>query len=785
VARKYYSQFYDINNDQWRVEIWDDPSGSGTGGTEIRAVSDGFQIQYQGDGDAIWENPIRKGKAVLTLAINNSTDQTFFQALSVADEQKYAMVAYKGSDLVWIGRIIPDQISWNRSSLEGYVIYKVTSIDGMSLLSNYKVDPTWFSTANRLNMLDLIRLCISKANLHQYWIYLGFGDNYINDCVQTYPLSGTRPVQFLKKWEVNLSSVVDNFQIFTEQTETPDLADIYVNCYDAIENILQKYGARIILHLGKYWIIQPIAYGNGAYPVTFEYRVYSTAGAKTNSINYGHRIFENTGLGRRRFEAFPTITHQPSVRTFRTKYKRSSLVSNVRAFRDKSSSLFSVGDFVAPQGNEISVKATLKFGYVTWAGNTIPASSKVYIAFRIYSYTVSAGVKWYDYNTATWVTASVLPDYESIECNILSVEQAGPTNLIITTDFFRNFSASTGIDGVRVDFQIIGLVNTAIGSGTSTNIDMWGDVNVCQIDKNDKINDIGNLNNASKIVEFSTRYYQNNQSIFDSGAIYDLNSNSIPGYWNNVTGKYEPFVTASSSDFMALYSRAVRVAQGNWIDAGNYTPTKSLIFDDSTWVFNGGTFNASSCQWDGEWLKIANYPDDIDNPIDTEDSDYNTNSQGSTLVRILQQVNEQKVSTQNVFNALPYRLLQIADVPITATPSINTKWSLAVKFDSATQKNFISLSELGSLITLTSGTHTASISTPSMLCNTSDGNITINLPAANTCKGVEFWFKKTTNPHKVIVNGTIDGLSHHDITNQNGSVIIVSDGSVFWIKTHY
>ena len=186
-----------------------------------------------------------------------------------------------------------------------------------------------------------------------------------------------------------------------------------------------------------------------------------------------------------------------------------------------------------------------------------------------------------------------------------------------------------------------------------------------------------------------------------------------------------------------------------------------------------------------EWLKIANYPDDIDNPIDTEDSDYNTNSQGSTLVRILQQVNEQKVSTQNVFNALPYRLLQIADVPITATPSINTKWSLAVKFDSATQKNFISLSELGSLITLTSGTYTASISTPSMLCNTTEGNITINLPAANTCKGVEFWFKKTTNLHSVIINGTIDGLSHHDINNQNGSIVIVSDGSVFWIKTHY
>lgn len=785
MARKYYSQFYDINNDQWRVEIWDDPSGSGAGGTEIRSVADGFQIQYQGDGDAIYENPIRKGKAVLTIAVDNATDETFFQALSVADEQKYAMVAYKGSDLIWIGRIIPDQISWNRSSLQGKVIYKVTSIDGMSLLANYKVDPTWFSAANRLNMLDLIRLSISKANLHQYWVYLGFGDNYINDCIQTYPFNGSRPIQFLKKWEVNLSSVVDNFQIYTEQTSNPDVADIYVNCYDAIENVLQKYGARIILHLGKYWIIQPIAYGNGAYPVTFEYRVYSTAGAKTNSINYGHRIFENTGLGRRRFEAYPTITHQPAVRTFKTKYKRSSLISNVRTFSNKSSALFSVTDFVAPQGNEISVKSTLNFGIVTWAGNVIPASSKVYVAFRIYSYTSSAGFKVYDYNAKTWNAAAAAPAYESVECNILNVEQAGPTNAIITTDFFRNFSASTGIDGVRADFQIIGFTNTAIGAGSSTNIDMWGDVNICQIDKAEKVNAVGNINNSSKVVEFQTRYYQFYQSIFDSGSIYDLNSNSLPDGWKNVTGKYEPFVTSSSSDFMALYARAVRVAQGNWIDSGNYTPTKSLIFDDGTWIFNGGTFNASMCEWDCEWLKMANYPDDIDSPVDSEDSDYNKNSQGSTLVRILQQVNEQKLSTQNVFTALPYRFLQIADVPVTTTPTIDTKWGLAVKFDAALQKNFISLTEQGAFITRTSGTYTVSIASPNILCNTTDGNITLNLPAAPTSKGVEFWIKKTTNPHKVIVNGTIDGLSHHDINNLNGSVVIVSDGTVYWIKSHY
>lgn len=784
MARKYFTEFYDINNAQWKIEIWDGPSGSSTGGTEIRGIANGFTIEYQGDGDALWENPIRKGKTILSIAVNNSTDETFFQALSVADEQKYAMIAYKDNVLFWIGRIIPDQISWYRSALEGNVIYKITSIDGLNILENFKVDPTWFSTANRLNMLDLIRLCISKANLYQYWDYLGFGDNYINDCVQSYPLNGSRPIQFLKKWEVNLSSVIDNFQVYTEQTEDFNAADIYINCYDAIESILQKYGARILLSKGQYWIVQPVAYSDGAYPSTFEYRVYSTAGAKTNSINYGHRILENTGLGRRRFEAYPTITHQAAVRTFKTSYKRSALISNVRTFSNKSSSLFYVADFVAPQGNEISVKATLKFGYLTWAGNTIPASSKVYVAFRIYSYTTSAGFKVYDYNNKTWNSASAVPNYESVECELLSAEQAGPTNVIITTDFFRKFSADTGIDGVRADFQIIGLQNTAIASGTTTNIDMWGDVNISQIDKTPFINQVSNTNNSSRVVEFSTRYYHRNQSIFDSGAIYDLNSNSLPDGWKNVTGRYEPFITSSSDDYMSIYAQAVRVAQGNWIDAGNYVATKSLVFDDSIWIFNGGKFDAMRCMWDGEWLRMTDHPDQLINETDAEDATYNDNT-GDAMVRIFQQITEQKVSTQNVFNALPYRLLQVAENPVTTTPTIDTRWAVNVLYDESAQKNFISLNELGSLTTLTTGTHTASISTPSVLCNTTDGDITINLPAANTCKGVEFWFKKTTNPHSVIINGTIDGLSHHDITNQNGSVVIVSDGSVYWIKSEH
>jgi hypothetical protein len=108
-----------------------------------------------------------------------------------------------------------------------------------------------------------------------------------------------------------------------------------------------------------------------------------------------------------------------------------------------------------------------------------------------------------------------------------------------------------------------------------------------------------------------------------------------------------------------------------------------------------------------------------------------------------------------------------------------------LKFNQAEQLLYFKLEEKGSLTTLTSGTHTASVLTPSMLCNTTDGIVTVNLPAAPTSKGVEFWFKKTATAHKVIVNGTIDGAGHLDINNLHGSIVLVSDGTVYWIKSNY
>jgi hypothetical protein len=310
-----------------------------------------------------------------------------------------------------------------------------------------------------------------------------------------------------------------------------------------------------------------------------------------------------------------------------------------------------------------------------------------------------------------------------------------------------------------------------------------GSISITQ-SASDNLTIYNNVNNtkASKVIDLDSFYYDGfGSDSVGSIQVYDGTNWSNSDSWvapGSATGSFENIYV---KQILGFYAKAVKSVKTNVRDNGAYNGLRTLVFDSSVWVSNGYTYNAMSETYDGEWLKL--YGDYT--AVDEGDTEYYNNPATQNEFRI-QQLETSVDAINGALGNTPDNLsfdLFVKD--IATAPTIDTPYEVSVVYDAALQLPFFKLNELGSLITLTTGTYTASISTPSYICNTADGNITINLPAANTCKGVDFWFKKTTNPHSVIVNGTIDGLSHHDITNQNGSVIIVSDGSVFWIKTHY
>jgi hypothetical protein len=94
------------------------------------------------------------------------------------------------------------------------------------------------------------------------------------------------------------------------------------------------------------------------------------------------------------------------------------------------------------------------------------------------------------------------------------------------------------------------------------------------------------------------------------------------------------------------------------------------------------------------------------------------------------------------------------------------------------------LQEHNGSVVYTNGTHTITNGYELIICNSTDGNVTINLPNATESKGKKYYFIKTATAHVVTISGgsyNINGASSTTINSLYGSKTIISDGAQWYI----
>lgn len=782
MARKYYGYMDDINGQRYTVEIWDGPNGLLTAGTQLPLAADGFILDQQGEGDYLWENVIRKTKATAYFVVNNTADHTFFQGLGVDDEDKYALVIWKGSTLHWVGRILSDMNQYElRPELN--TTYQITGVDCLALMDQYYVDPTWFSAADRLNMLDLIRLSLKQTNLDLYWNHLGESDNYILDSVE----SDTPRVQALKKYEVNKNSVIDDYSLYYTQSVTDAEWRGWITCEQAFINILTAMEARIMLENGRYVTYQPVEFGVA---ITIYYSIYGTDGVWVSNGSYAHQTAVNTGLNQRqKFQSFPIVTHQPAIKQIKFTWTRKAYAREVRPYSGFSTADLTVGSLNAAQGPDIFVYANLKYLSLITPGPTSPApATTTVVGFRIYSYNSTSGqYKHYDYANKTWVNAGGVPNWEQIQVKILSTTP-DPTNTINTVnfDFSRNFSSSVGVNDLYCDFQVLVNYKTALGPLSPSGVAFWGNANLWQEENLPKQINITNTANvtATESIEIKSLYAQNVLGLMDQGMIYDLNNTpSIRGTWPNMDESISAGLLARNGyDWMSVYKFSPVLLQGIFHDSGAYNRTKTIFFDSNAYVWQGGRFYAQSCRYEGEWLRMKTSFTDIVTGGENDSDTIDFNQQGDSAVRRLFQASEDLRESINASAlALPYRLAEVAPGAPTTDPIIDTTYDVKVYYDTSDSLLKWDVQEEGKTLTYTAGTYTLSGTAEVIICDTTAGAIEINLPDPTTNKGRRYIFKKTGIAHDVTIVGTIDDNGETTINAKNESVTIVSDGTQYWI----
>jgi hypothetical protein len=225
----------------------------------------------------------------------------------------------------------------------------------------------------------------------------------------------------------------------------------------------------------------------------------------------------------------------------------------------------------------------------------------------------------------------------------------------------------------------------------------------------------------------------------------------------------------------------VPVIQGTWHDAGTLNAIKSLYFDDYKWLFNGAVYSARMETWDGEWLGLV--------PIYTGLTSSGEGLKvGSGLKDRVNYHDEQIArlndSVQRVPALMLSHMVNEADGAPSTAPTQNTRYEMMVQYDFATETMSWHLQEHNASVTYTAGTHTITNGYELIICDSTDGNVTVNLPPANESKGKKYYLLNTTSAHVTTINGNgynINGSGTLVLGTAYASATVISNGVQWYV----
>lgn len=804
MARIYYGSFKSIQNITYRVELYDGATGSTSSGTELILVGNGFEIDRQGEGSTYYQDFVRPSRITSYWEIPNNTVKSAFVNIANNEENKYALVIYRGSDLFYVGRVVADQASYLRESVDGAMVFDLVAVDALNLIEGFNIDPTWF-TDGQATALDIIRKSLKYAGLDDYWTYLSVSI-YLKDGVTMYDTAQASN-KGLANTKLSILSFYNNFDAFgditfidTDGTGYAATTNINLaNCKQAIEQILSIYGSRIHLENGAYWIVSDDNYN----ATSISTRNYNAAGTYQSTTTLTHAVtLGGTGM-RPQWEAKPTLTYQPPVRSVDVIEERQNALLVVRTEPDVNSIELSVIDAPISDTKAIRCRMLIKWmddSYIAITSGSVKRYQRYAFEYRIYFKNSGGAVKQYSPNINNYFTPTGPTTYLNEYMTI-----SGARNSWNTYVFDRQMpEPPSGYNRMFVDMKISAEQGSFIAPNSWTasslnQINFWGSISIAQpwgsvenpnysrITKN-TTSVSGAASNNSQRIEWRPKYYDD-EGAYGYGSIYVYNGSawvlSSDWYSGYASAIHDDLGTIQGRRIGGMYNKFVPVIQGTLYDAGTLSAIKTLQFDSTRWLFNGGTYNPRSETWAGEWLGLT---PDYTQATSGGGVNYNPRT-GERVIQSRLDYHEFAISSFNSqFSNIPNQTLEYlvnyADQPITTQPSLNTQYEVMLKYDATTSAVSWLLQEHGSFKTYTVGTYTLDTAFEGALADCTAGSVTINLPAANTQKGKRYYFVKKPSSHNLRIDGAgtnISGADHIDLSTNYSTATLICDGTE-WFK---
>lgn len=800
MARKYFGSFYSVTGKLHRVEIWDAPSGSGTGGTELKLAGSGYEIEREGQGDTFYQNAIRPSRSTSYWVMPSNTVLGEFKAIATTSEQFWAVLIYQDSSLVHVGRVLADQMTFQREAIEGKPIISLGAVDGLQLLSGYKVQASWF-TDGKITIAQLFRRCLDELALKDYWVVAGTNSDYFRDAVAPFSLNATR--KGIDLLQVDLNTFVSDYDQFKDIKATDIDAFQYadnnmLDCKQAIEQVCEILQARFMLDIGKYWLVSATEYLD----TTVAYRQFSYTLQYIGTGTYTHAV-QLGADARPQWIAKPSLTYQPAAKYVQIDTERMLGTGVYRTYQNKADTLLNKAFTGIPTGTNpddapLRIRFAIKFQRFIFTTSPTGPEDESIVAIKIWLTDSSGNKKILDNTNFYWVSSSTVPSYyEKIKTDLQSTTW---------TSFVFDKQVSTapaGFDTLNVEVTQVAATKTTyniLGNANGYNSaikDFWGSIQVAFGDASPYQNpdftfnvtetytpDTANALNSTPIILTPKYYYSSSK--YAIGNIDAYNSSNQWVIADDWRGGWDSTTHGTPTEMLGqgvagLYKDFVPTIQGTWADAGTLTAIKSLYFDDYKWLLNGAVYNARSEQWQGEWLGLV--------PVYTGLTSSGEGLKVGSGLKDRVNYHEEQIgrlndSVQRTPALVLNYLVNDAEGAPTSVPTLNTRYEVMVNFNDADQQMVWHLQEHNASITYTAGTHTITNGYELILCDTSGGAVTVDLPDPTLSKGKKYYFKKTTTSHQVTITGggaDIDGSATKVMTTQFETCTVISNGVQWWL----
>ena len=201
-------------------------------------------------------------------------------------EQFWAILIYKNNVLDYVGRVLADQLNRLREAIEAKPVIELVAVDGLELLSGYKVNASDF-TDGKITIAQMFRRALDNLALKDYWVLNGTNTDYFREASTVYNSSATRKGFDLE--EVDLNTFVSNYDQFKDVRATDASQFIYaandmIDCAQALEQLCEIKQARLLHSQGKYWLVSFADYIDS----TITYRTYNYTLQYTGEIGRAH-----------------------------------------------------------------------------------------------------------------------------------------------------------------------------------------------------------------------------------------------------------------------------------------------------------------------------------------------------------------------------------------------------------------------------------------------------------------------------------------------------------------